>query len=91
MKRIDAMRMLAEAHANDLSNPTLQQAARKLLVGVSKIGQVTDAHKRLVEAEIALAWKGGTDPEGWPEIDAEVETARENFNKVLEKVFLHEA
>ena len=41
------------------------------------------AIKRYVDAEVADSWKGGGDPDSYPEIEAELERARALLDKHL--------
>lgn len=45
--------------------------------------QLVAAKKRLVEAEVADSWKGGGDPIDTPEIELELERARNAFERLL--------
>lgn len=39
--------------------------------------------KRLIDAEVADSWKGGGDPDDWPEIEKELRAARKSLNQFL--------
>lgn len=53
---------------------------------LTKLAAVRRAVKRLVKAEIADSWKGGTMPEDWSAIERELERAKDGYERAMRQL-----